>query len=159
MQYSLLSTLAAKHRTSISKITKKHGKLATQIRTVKKGSKGKEVEKTMEFFDPPLNKSRIKWNVKKVHWDPGTMIVGRQTKTKLCGVCCICGHAAIHMHHEKHVRKGNWKNPKKKTFAQLMGLINRLQIPVCRQCHENIHSGRYDSMKLSELLYPEIAKR
>jgi hypothetical protein len=48
--------------------------------------------------------------------------------------------------------KGIGKTQKNKTFAQLMGLINRKQIPVCQQCHENIHQGKYDGMKLSDLL-------
>lgn len=159
MQYSLFSTLAARHRSSISKLMKKHGKLCKLSRTARSSKDGKIVRKEIQFHDVKLNRKKISWNVDHSHWDPGTIIVGRRTRSKLCGVCCICGHAAVHNHHEKHVRKGNWKNPKNKTFAQLMGLINRKQIPVCQQCHENIHQGKYDGMKLSDLLYPEIAKR
>jgi hypothetical protein len=152
MQYSLFSTLAARHRSSISKLMKKHGKLCKLSRTARSSKDGKIVREEIQFHDVKLNRKKIRWNVDHSHWDPGTIIVGRRTRSKLCGVCCICGHAAVHNHHEKHVRKGNWKNPKNKTFAQLMGLINRKQIPVCQQCHENIHQGKYDGMKLSDLL-------
>ena len=53
----------------------------------------------------------------------------------------------------------NSKNTKEKqTFSTFMGLINRKQIPVCRDCHVKIHNGRYDGIKLSELADPGLAK-
>jgi hypothetical protein len=54
------------------------------------------------------------------------------------------------MHHENHVRKTSYKNIKQtKTWQQVMGLRNRRQIPVCRNCHRNIiHKGKYQGEPL-----------
>jgi len=78
----------------------------------------------------------------------------RLTKTKIDEKCCICGDLSSHMHHIRHV-----KDSKPGTFASLMGLINRKQIPVCINCHNSIHSGRYDSLSLKDLADPDLAKR
>jgi hypothetical protein len=42
---------------------------------------------------------------------------------------------------------------KNKGFTRLMGILNRKQIPVCKQCHQGIHSGKYDGLKLEDLAY------
>jgi predicted HNH restriction endonuclease len=39
-----------------------------------------------------------------------------------------------------------------------MAEINRKQIPVCRDCHNKIHAGKYDGIKLSEFALPKLAK-
>lgn len=68
--------------------------------------------------------------------------------------CCICGSEEnIEMHHVKHVRKQKYsKINKEKTWEQIMGIRNRRQIPVCRNCHRNvIHAGRYGGRPLKEM--------
>jgi len=73
-------------------------------------------------------------------------------------VGCICGsNEKVEMHHIKHIRRR--KNTKEnQTFSTFMGLINRKQVPVCRDCHLKIHNGSYDGIKLSELADPYLAK-
>jgi predicted metal-binding protein len=40
-----------------------------------------------------------------------------------------------------------------------LAAINRKQIPVCHQCHQDIHNGKYDGPNLSTILKKiEIAK-
>lgn len=36
-------------------------------------------------------------------------------------------------------------------FKRVMELLNRKQIPVCVSCHNAIHAGRYDGLKLGDL--------
>lgn len=43
-------------------------------------------------------------------------------------------------------------NQKIEGFTALMSKLNRKQIPVCTKCHRKIHDGKYDGMKLGELV-------
>jgi len=70
--------------------------------------------------------------------------------------CCVCGHIGtkdepIEIHHTKHVKKG-----KSEGFKQIMKILNRKSIPVCRECHLNIHKGIYDGKTLNDLFDMEL---
>ena len=59
--------------------------------------------------------------------------------------CNICGSSKnVEIHDVKHIRKG-----KVIGFSQIMKKLNR--IPVCRDCHMKIHSGKYDGINLSSI--------
>ena len=63
--------------------------------------------------------------------------------------CCICGvKGDIEIHHVKHIRR---KTGTYVGFQKILGRVNRKSIPVCKQCHLNIHNGKYDGGKLSNL--------
>ena len=80
------------------------------------------------------------------------------TRSKIDSRCCICGSTEqIEMHHVKHIRKGG-KNPNK-GFNRLMANLNRKQIPVCEECHDHIHAGRYDGKSLSDFADAHLAAR
>jgi hypothetical protein len=51
------------------------------------------------------------------------------------------------MHHIKTL-----KNIKPRTFEELFGYVNRLQIPLCRAHHVEVTKGRYDGLNLRQLL-------
>ncbi len=60
------------------------------------------------------------------------------------------------MHHVKHIRKSN----KKATgFTKLMSKLNRKQIPVCPECHTQIHNGKYDGISLKDLYLNKKASK
>jgi nicotine oxidoreductase len=52
------------------------------------------------------------------------------------------------MHHVKHVCK---QGHRYKGFHAEMALLNRKQIPLCKECHINVHMGLYDGIKLAIL--------
>ena len=52
------------------------------------------------------------------------------------------------MHHVRHIRK---RGQQIQGFTLYLAAINRKQIPVCRQCHQDIHRGRYDGPSLSSI--------
>lgn len=65
-------------------------------------------------------------------------------------MCAICASIdKVEMHHVKHIKKMN-KNlsPMEKSMASL----NRKQIPVCRVCHMDIHTGVYDGTSLKDII-------
>jgi hypothetical protein len=52
------------------------------------------------------------------------------------------------MHHVKHVRKNGYGYG---VFHKEMALINRKQIPLCRECYRKVHDGLYDDIHLANL--------
>ena len=66
--------------------------------------------------------------------------------------CVICGKPA-EMHHIKHVRQVlKKKSPKSfNAYLEAMRLVNRKTLPVCREHHLQIHSGKYDGVSLKKL--------
>ena len=58
------------------------------------------------------------------------------------------------MHRIRHIKGG-----KSGFTRRITGLINRKQIPVCIECHDSIHAGRYDGINLREFVHPEVAQR
>jgi predicted HNH restriction endonuclease len=49
------------------------------------------------------------------------------------------------MHHVKHVSKQGYRS---KSFQAEKALLNRKQVPLCRDCHNLVHRGLYDNTKL-----------
>jgi len=52
------------------------------------------------------------------------------------------------MHHVKHVRKNGVRYG---GFHKEMALLNRKQIPLCKECHKKVHDGLYDGINLKNL--------
>jgi hypothetical protein len=146
LKFSCAKTLAQKHKSTINKIFKKHGKSLTIT-----GQKvnPKTLEKTdrtisfISFSDVPTG-----WQVSSKHIDPFKIMLGKYSRTKLFSTCYICGSSdTINQHHIKSI-----KGIKPLTFAQLHGYINRKQIPLCRKHHDDVTNGKYDGIPLKELI-------
>ena len=152
LQYSCAMTLAAKHRSSISKIFKKHKSFTKYGKTLKVHY-GNTGEKSIDLYIPSLKVKDRKWQTGKQVEDPYKYIAARVSKTKLFENCCMCGSSGIEMHHIKHV-KGS-----RSGYSRIMSLLNRKQIPVCRDCHMAIHAGKYDGVELKQFANLEVARR
>jgi hypothetical protein len=140
LQYSLVKTLAAKERSSVSKIFRKYGKDLTFMKP-----NGRRVH----FFNQPLKQvKKAKSSVANLDLPPTWW--PRRTQTRLLDDCAICGSREhVEMHHVRHIRK---RGQKVQGFTLYLAAINRKQVPVCRRCHREIHNGRYDGASLSSLL-------
>ncbi len=105
--------------------------------------------RNIQFFSQPMKQvKRAKWTTDKIDQRP--IWWPRKTKTRLLDNCAICGHTGrIEMHHVRHIRK---RGQQVKGFKLYLAAINRKQIPVCRQCHRDIHNGKYDGPNLSTIL-------
>jgi group II intron reverse transcriptase/maturase len=140
LRYSLAKTLAAKERSTLRKIFRKYGKPITYQ---------KPNGRSAHFFSEPMKQvkraRRTAQNIdQRPIWWP------RKTKTSLLDNCAICGYTGrIEMHHVRHIRK---RGQHVKGFKLYLAAINRKQIPVCRQCHRDIHNGKYDGPNLSTIL-------
>lgn len=143
LHMSCAMTLGHRHRMSCSKIFKKHGKgLPIKI---------PDTEKTISF---PY---KTKWGLNERKWFRGQKVLltldryaNLVSKSSLGLPCAICDSNVMQceMHHVKHVRKqGN----RYKGFHEQMTLLNRKQIPLCKNCHRKVHAGLYDGPSLETL--------
>lgn len=164
-KFSCLSTFAKKYKSKITKITQKYGDpLTINVRT-KQTYLDKQQNQTIietEQQHQLLTYLKLKslTTYKKYSWKERKKInipnedifeplktINWRTYRNLDSVCCICGtNKKVEMHHIKHIRKG-----KVIGFEQVLKQINRKTIPLCSTHHKEVHQGKYDSIKLSEL--------
>ena len=140
LQYSLAKTIAHKEHSSVSKVFRKYGKDITFTKP-----NGRETH----FFNQPLKQtttvqqSCTLTDAYPVWWP-------RKTQSRLLDNCAICNSPhQIEMHHVRHIRK---QNQPIRGFTFYLAAINRKQIPVCKQCHRDIHNGKYDGDNLATVL-------
>jgi len=140
LRFSLAKTLAAKERSTLNKIFRKYGQSITYT---------KPNGKQLQFFSQPMKQvKKAKLTTRNIDqcpiWWP------RKTKSRLLDNCAICSYSGrIEMHHVRHIRK---RGQQVKGFKLYLAAINRKQIPVCHECHRDIHKGMYDGLSLSSIL-------
>lgn len=147
LHYSLAKTIAAKEHATLRKTFRKY---SNPIRYKKENGKN------IQFFSQPLKQvKRAKQSTRNLDQQPTWW--PRKTKTRLLDDCAICGATErIEMHHVRHIHK---RGQHVTGFKLYLAAINRKQIPVCHQCHQDIHNGKYDGPNLSTILKKiEIAK-
>lgn len=140
LQMSCAMTLSHRHRSSVKKIFAKHGK-------------------NLKVFNGNIETNfpyRTRWSVKDRKWqnkqlfvDPFEIYANRITRSQLKKNCRICkSNDFVQMHHVKHVRKNGVRYG---GFHKEMALLNRKQIPLCKECHKKVHDGLYDGISLKNL--------
>lgn len=154
LNYSCLHTLANKHRLSIKKVIKQYGLPAKTTQLNKDKEKGKEIT-LLDYSACKEIANKLNSNTDKDDNDFLSVRVNWRTVYKLNKYCVICGSERdVQMHHVKHVRKMGEKN---EGFGEVISMLNRRQICVCRSCHRRIHLGLYDGIGLSDLYDPDLA--
>lgn len=180
LYFSCLKTLATKHKTTVKNIVNTYGHLdlsnpkvnpaydnqkVTNKRIVitYKIEKDNRIETkymTLLNYDEFMSKilklrnsqrdilslqpTTIDFDVfQKVNW---------RTNFQTQGLCSICGSPeAIESHHIRPLHHHGGKFTGFRGFDKLVASLGRKQIPVCKNCHQNITYGRYDGMSLNEL--------
>jgi group II intron reverse transcriptase/maturase len=144
LKYSLAKTLARKRNVSMTRILKQ-GRISTRV-------KRKNQERVISFYENADWKTNRDAFSRNEEVDLVQMAARLRTKSKLGYACCICGDSdTIEMHHVRHIRK--MSGQRVRGFAKIMAILNRKQLPVCRACHQKIHTGKYDGLKLEDLAY------
>lgn len=154
LQHSCAATLSHRHQRSLKKTFAKYGPTmtVTHMMETKNGPEQRSTSLTLRQF----NKTHRKWSLQKEFRDPFSLYAYRRTRSKLSEMCCICGaDSGVEMHHVKHLKS----TVHTKNFDQIMSMLNRKQIPVCAECHQSIHFGRYDGLRLSEFSDLRSAQR
>jgi group II intron reverse transcriptase/maturase len=154
LQYSLAMTLGRKFKISTPKVFKRFGKALTYVIRDKEGQE----KRTVSFhLNHDWAKHRDAFQTKG---PPDIDLLKAEThmrsRSNIAKPCCICGDTLdkvqIVMHHVRHIRKLSDKR-QATGFNRVLRRLNRKQIPVCKTCHEKIHRGTYDSLKLSDMAY------
>ena len=138
VKYSCAHTLAAKHRSRISK----------QLRR-------KDHNSIRELLDEVPGRVNP-WDfrgakVSEVSLEQAFTSFASRTRVLSSSKCVICkSKDRLEMHHVKALRKGG-VNLKDNYMLAMMQRLNRKQICVCRDCHIKIHAGKYDGVSLKHL--------
>ncbi len=154
LQFSLAMTLGRKFNISTPKVFKRFGK---SLSYVIKDKGGQEKKKVSFYLNHDWAKNREAFQSRK-HTDIDLIRseIHMRSRSKIAQPCCICGetldNVQIEMHHVRHIRKVSDKR-QATGFNRILRMLNRKQIPVCKTCHEKIHRGKYDSLKLSDMAY------
>ena len=152
LHFSCAKTLCRKHQISLMKMFRaRRLTLVTPKRWDENG-------KPTAFVSLPLKrnwtKNRTAFLINTDGGDVVGMGIEKRTRSKLERPCAICGNPdGVEMHHLRHIRKS-----KVFGFAAVMSALNRKQVPVCKECHDKIHAGKYDGIKLSDFALPKLAK-
>ena len=149
LHFSAAKTLSHRHRMkSISRAFAKYGKNLS-VRVRRKNGEVKNISLRLRS-----NWSASPFNFKGMS-DPKAgdgiraLRFGIRSKSSLLKPCAICGkEIGVEMHHVRHIRK---MGERVKGFTRLMAAINRKQLPTCKECHGDIHAGRYDGDSVKEL--------
>jgi len=139
-RYSLAKTIAHKEKSSMCKAFQKYGKDITFQK-----SNGRKVC----LFNQPLKQVKKAKNA-KANLDAVPTWWPRRTQSRLMDSCIVCGSSEqVEMHHVRHIRK---RGDTVQGFSLYLAAVNRKQVPVCHQCHREIHNGKYDGADLAEIL-------
>jgi hypothetical protein len=149
LKFSLARTLAAKYKTSIRQIFKRHG---NPITILVKGRDGKGDRRVTFYQNRDWKHERNAFAIGDTQIDLVQIATQMRTRSKLGKPCCVCDSTEqIEMHHVRHIRKMGQKRAN--GFKAIMQALNRKQVPVCRTCHQKVHRGEYDGIRLSDLAY------
>jgi len=155
MRTSMLRTLAAKHRSSVSKMTARHkAKVETPygLRTCFEATIQRPGRKPLvaRFGGIPLKRNKNAVPFDRVP-DPTPHRHREVVQRLLRNVCEICKQPDdIQVHQVRKLAdlNGNGKTDRP-TWMNLMSSKRRKTLMVCRSCHDTIHTGR-PTMTLTE---------
>jgi len=153
LKFSLAHTLAAKYKCSLRQIFKRFGKVPTvQVPT----RKGKQ-ERCITFYNnSDWKKQRNGFHIGQTNVDLLQWSSRLRSRSKLGKPCCICNSTErVEMHHVRYIRKIEGKKPV--GIHAMLRTLNRKQLPVCAECHQKVHRGEYDGLRLSDLAYNPYA--
>ncbi len=156
LKFSLAQTLAAKFKCSLRQIFQRFGTIPTmQI------NDGKQERQIAFYHNSDWKKQRNGFPKGHAPVDWLEESIRLRSRSKLGMPCCICGNSnQVEMHHVRHIRKMGEKKPG--GIHALLRSLNRKQLPVCATCHQKVHRGEYDGLRLSDLAYnpyPPVKRR
>jgi len=149
LQFSLAHTLAAKYQCSLRQIFKRFGKIpSVQV----SNRDGKQERWVTFYYNSDWEKQRNGFSIGQKNIDLLQWSIRLRSRSRLGMPCCICNSTSqVVMHHVRHIRKIGQKKPV--GIHAILRALNRKQLPVCAGCHEKIHRGEYDGLRLSDLAY------
>jgi len=170
--YSCLKTLATKHRMSVKKVIQTYGfrdKSDPSLDWYNPRPSNLRIAVKYYFdnterWEVLLNYNELMCKALRLRYpEPGNEIfiptidfltlnkVNFRTRFKSESGCAICASPSYALHHIKPLKHKGGRFTGFKGFDKIVASLGRKQIPVCKQCHQNIHSGKYDGLSLHDL--------
>jgi group II intron reverse transcriptase/maturase len=156
LQTSLLKTLARKHKTKVRKIIKKH-RVPDQEHTTFRATVARPGKAPLEATFGGMSLGKKLEGMGRNGFDPRLAWhrpAGSRSEVVmhlLYGRCTLCGAKGVEMHHLRKLadidRPG--RRPKAR-WERIMAARRRKSIPVCKECHDDIHAGRHDGQRLRQ---------
>lgn len=111
--------------------------------------------KTIRFTQIDYSRRPMHFLGDKIFKDPILSLIYKVSTISSFGmVCSSCGSSSnIEMHHVKHIKT---INQKLNTFDKMMAKINRKQVPLCRNCHMEVHQGTYQGKSIKTITRFEL---
>jgi hypothetical protein len=149
LKCSLAHTLAAKYKCSVRQAFKRFGKIPPLIVKAKDGKR----DRCIAFYNKSdWKKQRNGFQIGHATVDLLQWSISLRSRSKWGMSCGICRSSEqVERHHVRHIRKTGAKKPR--GINAILHMMNRKQIPVCTACHQKIHRGDYDGIRLSDLAY------
>jgi hypothetical protein len=150
METSMLMTLAAKHRSTVTKMARRYKttiETSAGPRTVFQVSADRDRGRTplaARFGGIPLRQVRT-----AVLTDRRPVLASSRRNELihrlLAGRCEICEDTeSLEVHHVRKLADLNRPGrPERPSWMHLMAMRRRQTLVACRRCHENIHAGRH----------------
>jgi len=157
LKFSLVHTLAAKFKCSLRQIFRRFGSIPTIH--LQNGEKERQIA---FYHNSDWTKQRNGFPQTRPPADLLQESIRLRSRSKLGMPCCICGYAGrTEMHHVRYIRKTGERRAG--GINALLRSLNRKQLPVCAICHQKIHRGDYDGLRLRDLAYnpylPPVKRR
>jgi hypothetical protein len=159
MEISLMKTLASKHKTTTRQIRKRHR--ATIV------VEGKEYQ-ALQASIPRKGKKplvatwggvSLAWEIKATLKEQPSRMYGGRTELEqrlLADTCELCGsHEDVEVHHVRAMKNlHEYSGRPKPEWVKRMIALKRKTMPLCRTCHEDVHTGR--PMRRQSIEYEEV---
>ncbi|WJV44077.1 reverse transcriptase/maturase family protein [Streptomyces flavofungini] len=150
METSMLKTLAAKHKSTVTKMARKYkatidspdGPRKCFEVMVERGGERKPL--VARFGGIPLKRKRTAELVDVRPWTPNQFSSNELVKRLLADTCEICDSTKdVEVHHIRKLADLNRDDrPARPTWVRIMAMRRRKTLVVCRACHVAIHAGR-----------------
>lgn len=150
---SLIKTLAVKYKAKATTILKRYMKYTPdgkKVIGVEIPRKGKKPLRAV-FGGKPIKREKLTVIEDKIQ----TIYIVRNELIKrlLATTCELCGkeNTTLVGHHVKKLKDltKKWKGREKPAWVKRMIAIKRKSLFICPECHNKIHSGKYDGKKVT----------
>lgn len=156
--YSCAKTIAHRKKITMSQVFTKYGKDIAISKTF--FINNKEVNRKIQLSSLKELKNKInisQRNLPLKEIDPLHIKEFWRTKMKIYLDCCICNsNENVGMHHINSLRSIKFNRRDK--FEYIRSQINRIQIPVCTNCHLEITNGKYNKQNPIKFYNEYVAK-
>jgi len=153
LQYSCAKTIARRKKITLRQVFALYGKnLTIEKQFIKNGENKTQISRFTTFseikkrWDNNPRPLGLKPTRPESIEDPFKTVLYLRTKIKTYLNCCICNSDKNVAHHHINSLR-SIKDKTKDPYKVLRQQINRLQIPVCADCHLSITNGTYDRKK------------